>query len=164
LWGFTECSGLNSSLFTGQSTSGGGIEAGEYPLVNCAEGLPVISESEPNDVAAEIQALREQAAPGFCIQGALLCGNDSSDYENDIDMLRFTVGKDASAAFLMKWAGASDMDFYLSGDGEQLISYVDGVSDNEAGQAELLKGSEYTISTGCWSGDSGGYSLSVTWD
>lgn len=160
---FTQCSGLAGDFFSGK-VAGKGIDGNKFTKIACPEGLAIIAETEPNDLAADAQSLKEQGAPGFCIQGGALCGNNGGDYTYDTDFFTFTPPSNGNATLGLQWESAADMDFYLTTGNEELISYEDGIATSESGDAALNAGTQYSLNVSCWSGDDGAWTLWVKWD
>ncbi len=144
----------------------GGNDPPRTYAVACPAGLEVTAESEPNDHWSSSNAVG-LGVSGFCIQGAVACGNDGKDgYGNPGDHFRFELPGDETVTFELRWSKSSDFDLLISSDfesGALDVTFASGIGVPEGGKAALTGGRPYYISTNCWEGEPGDYALVATW-
>ena len=143
-----------------------GVDADNYPLVDCPSGLADFEEAELNNTDETAQVIADLAAPGFCISGGIKCGNDGNNYDNDPDVYRMTFPVAATVTFGLDWLQSADNDFYvidIAGN-ETLVDFEDGVALSESGEVTVEAGQELRIIVYCWAGPDQGYALWGTWD
>ena len=159
---FGVCAGVDTP-----STSAGGVEADDFPAVEgCPDGFLVIDDDELNNTEETAQVLPELSAPGFCIRGGMICGNEGNNYVGDSDIMSMFFPSDMTITVEMKWNELADADYYfLDVAGETaLATYEDAMALGEGpDELNVLGGaSEYLIQVACWAGDDQGYLIIVT--
>lgn len=150
--------------------SGGGADpgaAGAAYTVPCPADLAAAVEAEPNDHWTSSNPLGTVAAPGTCVQGRVLCGNDGKDgYANPGDHFALQVSAPTTATFSLKWLADADFDLLVSDDfdgGKLAVTFASGKGAPEGGKATLQPGTTYYVSINCWEGTPGDFALSVRW-
>ena len=142
------------------------------PAIACDGSLPVFTEAEPNDDPAAPNSLATVLGGGdggFCIDASLECGDATTYLDQDFFSFSLPEGRDVNV--LMEWNGSSDNDSYLweassFGDGETppLVDYLKGLAGPEDQDATVAADTLYLLNTGCWEGEDGSYTLTVTYD
>ncbi len=150
--------------------SGAVVELPKAPStfsVPCPADLAVFAETEPNDHWSKSNDLGLPSAPGFCVQGTVLCGNDGKDgYANKGDHVVFQLAAPANATLALSWKTSSDFDLLVSSDfdkGSLLVTFKSGIGVAEGGTAALVAKTPYYVSINCWDGAPGDYALVVRW-
>ena len=64
----------------------------------------------------------------------------------------------------MNWNQNSDLDFTMTDDVSELITFEDGAANSEADTVPLTAGQTYNLRTGCWLGTDQGYNIVIEWE